>query len=75
MMLIDLENGSDDTSTSVTDRRMRSDAYTEAAFPINKSRHIVGRQHPDRPSLLIVRTGHVVTAHAATPSTACDTNE
>jgi hypothetical protein len=61
-LLLDLENVSYDIPVSITNRRMGSDTYAEATFSIDESRYVAGRQSL-WPSLLIVRTGHFVTAH------------
>ena len=73
-MLIDLENRSDDTPTSVSDCWMRSDAYAEATFSINESDYVVGVKYL-RSSLLIARTDRIVTTHVTTQSSRCDMNE
>ena len=66
-MLIDLEDVSDHAPASVSDRRMRSDAYVEATFAIDEPRYVAGRQF-SRPSLLIARTGRIVTViHVTEP--------
>ena len=54
---------------------MRSDAYAEAAFAINESGDVIRSQESSRPSLLIVRTGRIFTAHALNLLMLCDMNE
>jgi hypothetical protein len=54
---------------------MGTDAYAKATFSINESGNVFRSDLLLRPSLLIVRTGRIVTAHVTTLSTGCDTNE
>src|SRR5882672_2108144 len=61
LMLIDLKTRSDQPPG--TDRRMRPDTHTEASFTIHESGEVVRSQPTCRPSLMIVRTGKIVTAH------------
>jgi hypothetical protein len=51
------------------------DAHAEAALAIDEARYVVGCQRASRPSLLIVRTERVFTAHIGTLSHTTDMNE
>ncbi len=73
-MLIDLEYRSYQPLSAIPDRRMRMDAYAEATLSVDEPAYVLGRQCSLRPSLLIVRTGHVFTSHVATLLMRCDTS-
>ena len=51
---------------------MRVHAHTEATLTVDESRHIVGSQRATRPSLLIVPTRRIVTAHVGMMAFATD---
>ncbi len=62
-MLICVKAWCDQPSVSVSDCRMGMDAYTEAAFAIDKSCYVIWSQTPMRPSLLMIPTRRIVTEH------------
>jgi hypothetical protein len=73
-VLIDLKARAYHAPRSVADRRMRANAHTEAALAVDESRYVI-RSQSLGPSLLIVRTGRIVTAHAVILERGCDMNE
>jgi hypothetical protein len=50
-------------------------AYTEAPFSVDEPRNVVRSQQASRPSLLIVPTRRIVTAHASSMVATSDMNE
>src|SRR3989442_14312160 len=60
-VLIDLKARAYQPTGTIADRRMRPDAHTETSFAIDESCHVIRRQPSYRPSLLVVRTGTIVT--------------
>ena len=75
MMLGDCEHSPNHISHAVGNRRMWTDAYTEATFTIDETHDVVGVQEFSRPSLLIVRTGRILSAHVFNLMRVCDINE
>jgi hypothetical protein len=74
-MLIHLKAWCDQPAPAVADGRVRMDADTEASFSIDESRHVLWSQPASRPSLLIVPTRRIVTAHVGTLTRPTDTDE